>query len=87
MKRTETALQSVEVLQSVVCNKCGESCSNINPGGDRFEFATLSTDWGYGSGRDGEREESHLCEKCYAEVVSCFKVKPTVPREEGNLVG
>ena len=85
MKRTKTVVRRVEVVRVVLCNKCGKACPQFVPG--QFEFATLATDWGYGSKRDGEREESHLCESCYVKVVSCFKIKPTVLRERGNVVG
>ncbi len=79
MKQTKQELRSAEVLQAVICNRCGERCEEPLEGcvPKQFEFATLTTNWGYGSKRDGEREESHLCENCYTEVVSGFKIPPT----------
>lgn len=84
MKRTKIVVRRVEVVRAVLCNKCGKACPQFVP--DQFEFATLATDWGYGSHRDGEREESHLCEACCDEIVSSFKIKPTTIRSAGIII-
>ncbi len=75
MKEVKAVKRRVQVVRAVTCNKCGELCKDLIPG--QFEFAALTTNWGYGSSRDGESEESHLCESCYSAVVSGFKIPPT----------
>lgn len=67
--------QEVEVVDDVICNRCGKSCRNA----DGFiEMAPLRVRWGYGSSKDTEDHESHLCEQCYDEIVSGFKISPKV---------
>lgn len=47
----------------IICDKCGKSC--IDDSGMNYEYATIKVCWGYGSKKDTERHEAHICEKCY----------------------
>tara|TARA_Y100000310_G_C20313943_1_gene637521 strand:+ start:404 stop:655 length:252 start_codon:yes stop_codon:yes gene_type:complete len=46
------------------CDVCGKKCKSEYG----IERGVLSADWGYGSNKDGERHECHLCEECYDKV-------------------
>ena len=61
-----------ELLDDVICDKCGKSCMDDIKNG--FEFATISAHWGYGSNKDLEDHEAHVCEKCY----DGFGLKPKI---------
>ena len=92
MLKIQQALRKVEVVQDIICNKCGKSClgtvsavylgsvaeTNFAP------VAQLNVDWGYGSKKDGERHESHLCESCYDEITSSFLIEPLI--KNGPLI-
>jgi len=63
---------TAEVVSDVVCDRCGQSCvkertpASAGTFADTLELerASLSADWGYWSGRDGERWAADLCEDC-----------------------
>ncbi len=83
MKITKKVQKTIEELDDIKCNKCGKSCLNypdmINTVRTAdYEFATLQAQWGYWSNKDDEAHESHLCEKCYDEIIATFKIPPTV---------
>lgn len=71
MIQKETETKNVEVIKDILCNKCGNSCKG--QACDGFECAELRAHWGYGSKRDGEVHEAHLCEKCWEEISTIFK--------------
>jgi hypothetical protein len=64
MIQKEKQTRGIEIIKDVLCNKCGISCK---------EFSSLMAHWGYGSTRDGEVHEAHLCETCWEEIVKDFK--------------
>lgn len=51
-------------MDDVICNRCGESCSTASG----FDSLKLHSTWGYGSGKDCQEWEMHLCEKCADEL-------------------
>lgn len=55
--------REVEVLTDITCDLCGKTCRDSI--GVNLEFATLSARWGYGSRKDCETHEAHICEDCY----------------------
>lgn len=60
---TDPKNSSCSNWEDIVCDKCGQSCRdkmNMN-----FEFVQLVAYWGYGSGKDTEKHEAEVCEKCY----------------------
>lgn len=58
-------------IKDILCNKCGKSCK----GEYDFENLEANSSWGYGSNRDGEVWQFHLCEKCSVKLYNTFKVK------------
>lgn len=80
-----------EVLNKpdILCDRCGKSATNHPDCGP--QFATFSTSWGYGSGRDMTAQEAHLCEKCWSEFVPVAKkfgirIRETRETAAGNVV-
>jgi len=78
MIKTKKVVKTEEVdeVEDIICNKCGNTLKDdcrIN-----FEGIKLRTSWGYASKKDGETHESHLCEKCYDELIETFKYPPTI---------
>jgi protein-arginine kinase activator protein McsA len=79
MEILETKLVEKEVVTDVLCNKCGCSCKDyMDANHEHFNFnsAIIYPDFGYGSSYDMQVWEVHLCESCYAELESTFKIKP-----------
>lgn len=65
-----------QVPIKIVCNKCGKSCNlekELFP-----EFTTIKNIYGYGSKKDGDRYESHICESCMDDFYATFKIPPTI---------
>ena len=80
MKIKKIKKKNTEVITDIICDCCGESCK-VNIGGTekkpitQFEYMTLSANWGYGSGKDLEGWEAHLCEKCVDKKLGFVKFK------------
>ena len=58
--------------KDILCDKCGKSCRDDE--GRNFEYATITACWGYGSRKDFEEHEAHVCESCY----DAFGIKPKI---------
>lgn len=60
MLKTKIKSVEVEILEDVICDACEESCHN----GINLEYMSMTNHWGYGSKKDGEVWEAHICEGC-----------------------
>ena len=70
MARTYKKIKTFELLlDGLKCNSCGEESKDKE--GICWYHHTFS--WGYGK-FDGEVHEIDLCEDCYYQIVSKFKV-------------
>jgi len=81
--RRKKVFTTVEVVTSVVCNKCGKACeTGSSPSGIRPKQAALHVEcaWWFGSPKDGETNEWDLCESCYDRFVRAFKIPMTKSR-------
>lgn len=76
MRKTKKIQKEVEVIEDYICNKCGKSTKEQSCG--NYECANLTAYWGYGSKRDGQEHEAHLCEKCYDEFIKSFVIQPDI---------
>ena len=66
-----------KIIVSAKCNKCGKTLKVEN--GYIAEGAiSISERWGYFSKKDLEQHSFELCEKCYDEIVSQFKIPVTI---------
>lgn len=80
MKKTECVQRCAEEVTDILCNLCGESC-RIPIGGEEFniEAVEVSVLFGYGSSRDGEEHEAHLCQACYeTKLLPLFAISPLI---------
>ena len=80
MKKVEPKTVTAEVVTAIVCNVCGhegpaQSGEDAVPG----VWATISAPWGYGSPKDGQTDEAHVCEACYdTHIAPLFTISPVV---------
>ncbi len=78
MQKFKTELQSVEVVEDTLCNKCGESC-----GKDEYPYGLIEAKvcGGYNSPRlsDGHAYKFSLCEDCLAGLFLEFKISAFDP--------
>ena len=59
------------------CNCCGKELKE-EQGIQKEDSLTIVKDWGYFSGKDMERHHLMICEACYDNWVSEFKIPPKV---------
>ena len=71
MIKTNSKQIEADILEDVICDVCGNSCKNST----NFEYMTLKNYWGYGSNKDGEMWEAHVCEKCVDEKFQFVKFR------------
>lgn len=64
-------------MESMKCNCCGKELIE-KQGIQREESLVIVKDWGYFSGKDMERHHLIICEACYDNWVSGFKIPPKV---------
>ena len=74
MKKYKTVTTKMEVVEDIICNKCGESLRV-----DEYNFCGLEDAkviGCYGSKHIGDlvEYEFHLCEKCVMELIESFKI-------------
>lgn len=68
------------MLETVICNHCGKKM--IVEGGILREGAiSISHAWDFFSEKDGEVHHLDLCEDCYDEIVSQFRIAPDVEEQ------
>jgi hypothetical protein len=74
MKIVKTIMQPIEEIKSIKCNKCGKIIPDIM----YDDYLSVNRQWGYFSNifKDEENHKFDLCEECYAEIISSFKIAP-----------
>lgn len=84
LKHIEKQVQEVEVIDSIVCNCCGEKIASgielgdFTPNFVQGEYIDIYHQFGYFSKVfvDSERHHLQVCEKCYANWLKTFKYAP-----------
>lgn len=76
MRKTRLELQTIEaeVVEDVLCNKCGKSCMCL--AGMNYEgLIEVTSHFGYGSLKFGDmtKIQFSLCENCLWEIIQTFK--------------
>lgn len=72
------------MLESVICNNCGRKL--VVEGGIVREGAiSINYAWDFFSEKDGEIHHFDLCESCYDEIVSQFRI-PVEQEEQTELL-
>ena len=49
------------------------------------DVVTLQKKWGFFSRKDLEIHQLHLCEDCYDQLISTFKIPPVILKDEMPL--
>lgn len=71
-------------LEAVVCNRCGKKIV-VKEGIVREGLIMIDHAWDYFSEKDGEVHHFDLCEDCYDEWISQFKI-PVDVEEQTELM-
>ena len=71
-------------LESVVCNCCGKKLV-VKDGIIREGVLTINHAWDFFSEKDGEMHHMDLCEECYDEIISGFRI-PVDVEEQTELL-
>lgn len=66
------------------CNCCGREIKIVN-GIQTEDILCISKEWGYFSEKDMERHRFVICEACYNNWVSGFKIPPKVEEKTEAL--
>lgn len=66
------------------CNKCGKEIL-VKYDAAYHEGAVLQVEWGYFTSKDGEKHTFCLCEECYDNMISGFRI-PVVVKHKTELV-
>ena len=66
------------------CNCCGKNIKIVR-GIQKEDVLCVSKDWGYFSEKDMERHCFIICESCYDNWVSGFKIPPRVEEKTEAL--
>ena len=66
-------LKETKEVKKIICNKCGREIPVVNGRAEEGVFCADWT-WGYFSNKDGERHSFDLCEECYDQLLSSFKI-------------
>lgn len=69
-----------EKLVEVFCNKCGRALKLQNEIVKEGNLV-IEADWGYFSNKDGEIHCIDLCEQCYDEWITTFKIPIDIVRK------
>ncbi|MDR1537019.1 MAG: hypothetical protein LBU32_03315 [Clostridiales bacterium] len=72
MKKYKAVQVEIQEVDTVVCNLCGRTISEH--GGNHDCHVSVEKKWGYGTKWDGETHSFDLCETCYEELISRFKI-------------
>lgn len=71
-------------MQKRICNRCGKTIE-VKKEIAREDFFEVKKTWGYFSNKDGETHGFTLCEVCYDQWLSNFKI-PVEITEENELI-
>lgn len=59
--------EETEVIEKYICNRCGKELA-------QEDVLSVEKRWGYFSDKDNEIHRFDLCEQCYDEIVSTFRI-------------
>ena len=68
----------------IYCNMCAKKIEKDKTG-IFYDHLEIKKTWGYFSSMDGEAHEFELCEDCYREIISKFKIPITDFEERDNV--
>ncbi len=71
-------------LETVICNCCGKKLV-VDKGIAREGYISVDHSWDFFSEKDGEIHHFELCEECYDELLSHFKISVDVEEQREFL--
>ncbi len=66
-------IQGTKEVAKIICNKCGKEIV-VKNGMAKEDTLSVQKRWGYFSEKDNEVHAFDLCEACYDELVSKFRI-------------
>ena len=66
--------KEAKILDRIICNGCGKVIT-VRRGMPMEGVFSVHQVWEYMSGKDGEIDRFDLCEDCYDELVSGFRIQ------------
>lgn len=70
--------------KEIVCNCCGRVIRGREEA-DYTEYLHVEKNWGYFSGKDGQKQEFDVCETCYNAWIKSFQI-PVTQKEITELL-
>ena len=67
--------KDTEELRELICNGCGKTLA-LREGQPAEGVCSVEVQWGYFSGKDGEKHRFDLCEACYDRLTASFAIPP-----------
>lgn len=74
----------MEKKTRLICNVCGTTLGQIDSV-IKQDYLLIHKNWGYFSKKDGQRHTICLCESCYDQWISTFRV-PVLEEEQVELL-
>lgn len=74
MRQFRKDKKEIYELEKIICNKCGKEIRIVR-GVPQEDYLSVTKRWGYFSNKDNQEDEFDLCEDCYDEFVSSFKIQ------------
>ena len=66
-------IQEPKEVTKIICNKCGKEIA-VENGMAKEDTLSVQKRWGYFSEKDNEVHAFDLCEACYDELISNFRI-------------
>ncbi|MCI5867984.1 MAG: hypothetical protein MR224_00500 [Dorea sp.] len=74
MRQYNTTIKETKEIEQITCNKCGRVIQ-VAGGVPMEDVLEVEKRWGYHSKKDNQVDRFDLCEDCYDELVSSFRIK------------
>lgn len=74
MRQFVEQIKETKELTWIICNKCGKRIPVIQ-GVPREDVLNVEKRWGYFSKKDNRVDKFDLCEACYDELTTGFKIQ------------
>lgn len=72
MQSRDDADKSIKI--KIYCNCCGKAIGETAIVGTHMDYLYVEKQWGYFSSKDFTKQSFNICEQCYDQWVSSFKI-------------
>lgn len=76
--------EEISMEEKIICNCCGEEI-RVERGIPVQDYLHIKKEWGYFSGKDGKIQQVVLCEACWDNISSQFRI-PASATEVTELI-